>query len=435
MFDCRLYTNVETVEAFFAQYEQAVGRPLYDSTPLYEPYRVWCGTPMGLTAPELDITRAKRVVPHVPPQPVPPSRAHTRTNGARGPAAAAGETPAARPGTAPPSQRAVAGLDIDSLCAVTNDWRTEDMLKCLDELMMRGFKGTHWGLFVHLLPPFPRSAFDAATLQGQIEQMVLQGHAFDAFPWQCQYALYCVWSQSAGFEHADTVEALFSVTSSLWQRRQQAPHELLAWLLPRAARQYGLGHENTRQLLAQAADCMSLIRNPRDCEALSHVAHKLAQHVPGGLGWGTAAVTQLPVVEYGKWECQQHEAEEMVSEGYNHGPPASLQSCLELYEPHGPHWVYSQRRVRALQQIATCAAREHGEAAAEPYLRKAKRIAEQELGPTHQASLMSLGLYARHLIDVGAPERALPLVQRMIKLTSEALGPRHMLTFMGQVGG
>ncbi len=448
-------------------YKKRFGQDLYDHLPSFEPYRVYCSMPAGQTMP-LDLSLARVLTPQgshsINEEQHSKVRGGSRVDSARcGPAgavtgiakgrlvsasgagaAAAGSAlaeaaPIARsisePGALDSStsgavtaiqtattQPQFADDDPDSPYTVLVPTTYCELLVVLDSIMMQGFKAlcTQHGMW--LVPRFPRTKAEAAALQAQIDQLLQDGRRYWALPWQCQLAMYCLWSEAIGTGHADTVQAVWSVISNMTQQGPDMKlHELCTWLLPRAAKLWGLGHPNTRQLVGHAADLghaavLTELDEPAAWGPAIKAVYNVAKHLPGGLGWGAAAVAPVPdeetfnmhvalqvttamIVLYGKQQ-QVRQARD------------DLQRCVAYYESIGPHWLASVCKVRALRQLAACAARLDGDAAAEPMLAIAKRTAQRELGATHLYTLLTMCEYAQHLNSIEAFEKAKSMLQK-----------------------
>ncbi len=183
------------------------------------------------------------------------------TGGAGAATAAASPATAADAATEPTTaQPQFADDDPDSPYYIPMQDTEHSLLQCLEGYMVTAFMSMTWDEALVSIPAAPTTAAAAAKLQKDIDQLLSIGHMFEAFPWQCQIAMYCV--HILGQDHADTVDAIFRVLSS--QRRMgEFSCQLTMWCVPRAARVYGLGHPRTRTVLEWGADLLNQSFDPR----------------------------------------------------------------------------------------------------------------------------------------------------------------------------
>ena len=63
-----------------------------------------------------------------------------------------------------------------------------------------------------------------------------------------------------------------------------------------------------------------------------------------------------------------------------------------------------------------------------PLRQRALKITEDALGPDHPSTAIRLNNLALTYSDLGQADKALPLQQRALKITEDALGPDHPST-------
>ncbi len=248
-----------------------------------------------------------------------------------------------------------------------------------------------------------------------------------------------MWSEDVGPEHADTVQAVYAVFRSAFESGTALPQQLLAWLLPRAAIQWGLGHADTRAFVTHLAHMLAALEHTEPFSVLTRATYNVARYLPGGLGWGTAAAAVAPVPDEAAYHRQtdmQARAQDYRQEGKQQDMKQArelLRSCVAYCESVGPHWLCTPRKVTCMRLLASCAASlESDEAAGDLYL-AAMRTARRELGRTHRATWMCMYEYARHLNRIGHHAAALPLLRKALRLQRETYGPRYYLTYTMQV--
>lgn len=309
---------------------------------------------------------------------------------ATGAGAPAQATAASGPPSSAPEQPQFADDDPDSPYYDHQGLSKSQLLEQLDNLMMDEFTRKHWSRDYISIPAAPQTAAEAALLQSQIDQLLEEGgRLYEAAPWQCQIAMYCVWV--LGPDHTDTLQAVYRTLENAHQRFEPCA-ALTEWLLPRAARQWGLGHPHTRQLVEWAAQVLHESADIREHPTLTQTARNIAAHLPGGLGWGTASLAPVPDEEaFNKHVVLQERAKGLMFEAQYKLAKAMLERCLAYYVTLGPHWLASPRKARCREFIGLCEAKMTRDiAAAEPYMLEAKRTAQKELGPTHRCTLLAI---------------------------------------------
>ncbi len=437
-----------------------------------------------------DVRKAKLLSPSVAPTPAsqqasaraaastPAAQAAGRSS-VRAQASAANSEPApsapSDPSTSPPPpDPATTQADVsntDSTAAATAQeteaqpevsyapWPQEVLLSALEAQMMRGFTALCRPHGAWIIPGFPRTASAAAELQAQIDQLVAQGEDLRAFPWLCQMAMYSAYA--LGADHSDTVDAVYRVVQSQYQRAQYDSN-LHAWLVVQADRHWGPSHANTRKVVEQAADILARAADPRDCRVLGHNTAVLAGELPGGLGWALCSLAPLDEDAYSRHAVMQSKAQGILNAVCSKGVLAvpcgieesakrdcqlakqMLERCITYYESVGPHWLASPRKISCMQSLATCIAclakssdPVSSEAGAS-LLFEAKRIAKWELGAKHMETLRCTYRLGEYLLRYNKTQehggKVLPLLQKLLRVQSEILGPRHYLTLQTKVG-
>lgn len=322
-------------------------------------------------------------------------------------AATAAEVPAQ--GSAQPQ---FAESDPDSPYTIQIPCPPGSMIDLLDEYMMTQFVTQHWPSGIAIIPGAPQTASEAAELQWQADQLLAEGRACEASPWLCQLAQYSFWV--LGDDHADTVQAMWAVFRSMVQLAVRHSGCLL-WLLPQAAKHWGLGDTRLRQLVNIGAQFLYQCADPRLLADLALAVAKTARHLPGGLGWGTVSMGPVDEATYCKHVILQSKAEAIVKQvdsaqvdfQYRFSPDTQrqlqlarsmLQRCIAYYESLGPHWLGTPRKVFCKDLLASTQfcieafprpRREWPEIATvlESIRLDSKRTAQRELGPEHPSTI------------------------------------------------
>ncbi len=162
-------------------------------------------------------------------------------------------TPATTSSPQPTSQpQQFADDDPDSPYAIHIHKTKEQMLYILDKMMLREFERRYdWAQQI-VVPPIPATKKAAAKLQQQVDKLLAAGRAYHAVPWQCQLALYSIYTH--GVDSGDiSLRAVYDFMKTV---NQSGSHflEVEQWLLPRIAKLWGLGHPDTRQLVVWCAE-------------------------------------------------------------------------------------------------------------------------------------------------------------------------------------
>ncbi len=348
--------------------------------------------------------------------------------GADAPAGAGRAAGATEPTAAQPQ---FADDDPDSPYYIESSLPQVVMLDIICELKLTALQHRHWeAAYVHV-PAAPATPEEAAELQIQTDQLVAQGRMLEAFLWQCQIALYAF--TVLGTEHSETVAAVYSLVHNLYQRGRNNPW-FVEWVLPRAAKAFGLADPRTRQAVEWGAAILCDCADPREQGVLTRATTNVAKHLPGGLGWGQASLAPVDEDQYARTCVMQHKASELVQKKQHHKLARQMfERCLAYYESVGPHWLCSARAARTRHQMGLCVTMLDGFGAVDGLLVEAKKAAVRELGPTHRMSLSSHWMHAEYLAGLGRYEQALSLYTKTLRLDKEALGVYHKSTLHTQV--
>ncbi len=274
--------------------------------------------------------------------------------------------------------------DPDSPYCIIDEATTDALLHMLEQVMVRDLMAQQWDTYFVHIPPAPKTAKAAAKLQGQTDQLLAEGLTFEACPWQCQIAMYSICR--LGPEHPDTLRAVFAVTMAMAGRSQQIM-AMCAWLLPRAAKAWGLGHPHTRYLAVFGARVLGMSPDPRIHPPFTQAVTNVCRLLPGGLGWGTAVVAPVPNErEYERWCFVLLTARDNMETSPLLAKEL-LQRCIKYFVSLGPHWLGSQRLPFARKLLAECVVKLDGPAAAAAIRLETKRAAQKELGAEHDVAL------------------------------------------------
>ncbi len=213
------------------------------------------------------------------------------------------------------------------------------------------------------LPAYPETAAERAVTREHLARLTELGLTQAALPMLCQEAAYGL--AELGPDHPDTLKAMYAVVGVCYQRGDIQP-ALYVWLIPRAARQWGVGHADTRSVVEQVATCL-VLANSAALEHSTEVAMAAAQQLPGGLGWGSTVVAPVPdEAAYRSHVLLQAEAESLARR-LSDVPRARamLDRCVSYFGSLGPHWLATPRKAKCKLWLARCASKADGEAAAE----------------------------------------------------------------------
>ncbi len=270
-------------------------------------------------------------------------------------------------------------------------------------------------------------------LQAKARALQAQGQDYAAFSVQCALAYSSI--VAFGPDDTEALQDVLSVVDSLQQ--QEAPlhlHVYYEWLLPRAVQHWGIGGPRTRQLVQRAAMLLTLLTDARQHTALSNTVTELAQQMPGGLGWGSTVVAPVPDEEaYNRHVFMLSQAHRLVREGHYRVAKDMYKRCVAYFDTLGLHWLAVARKHSCASLMMECILNLDGPKAAEHYILAAKRQAQRELGPTHPTTLDIAWSCALALDRSGRPEAALSVVNRVLSIRLETLGPRNNRTLRCQV--
>ncbi len=245
------------------------------------------------------------------------------------------------------------------------------------------------------VPPAPQTPQAAAELQGQIDTLLQAGCLYEALPWQCQLAIYLLRSADKGPEHPDTLHVIYDIMSTLYaQNRCSQVVVMYAWLLPSVAKQLGLGHPITRQLTVWGALALYDSEEAHTVPHLARVVYNVARHLPGGLGWGTAAVAPMPDEQaYHRHVVLQGQGEQVLmahmatasaggDDAQKQLAVQQLQRCVAFYESVGQHWLCTPRLLHTKRLLQLANPVDVVKTTAQ-----ARREAQRLVGPGHKLTL------------------------------------------------
>lgn len=262
------------------------------------------------------------------------------------------------------------------------------MLHYIDIHMVQDIKAMYREHEAVQIPGAPATAAAAAKLQAQIDQLLADGRSYEAFPWQCQIAMYCF--TALGSEHSETVDSVYAVLSHLQQRGEHTI-PLLEWLLPRCASQHGLGSPQLRQLVEWGAELICNSHDLRYHPTLTQQVIAFVALLPGGLGWGQTGSGDIDMDGYNYHAVLNHKACQLVMRGQYELALKMLGRSLQYFTEVGPHWLVVPRVVRVIEQLGFCTYKLDGEGGdGEQMLLKSKRMAKECLGPKHNSTLRAM---------------------------------------------
>ncbi len=223
------------------------------------------------------------------------------------------------------------------------------------------------------------------NLQSRIDRLEADGDDYQAYPYLCERAFVIL--AAYGPEHEYMRRAVHECIENQYQCNC-TPVALYQWLLPRAAVHWGPDWR-TRTFVQRAAYELCEQRDPREHTEFNKLVTVLAQHLPGGLGWGSTVVAPVPDEEgYNRHAVMQAKADDLIQQmQYPKLAQDMLQRCVAYYAGLGQHWIGTARKVRCFSHLAVCAMQREGPQGAEPHFLTAKRTAQKELGMKHPLTL------------------------------------------------
>ncbi len=278
---------------------------------------------------------------------------------------------------------------------------------------------------------YPNTHEEYASLKKKIERLLADGQHFQALPMQslAVYACFVCW----GPDSTQALTALYDVVLNLHQRGHAQPL-FYEYILPLAIKEWGVNNPDTRKLVHQAATHAYKLGDPRQHPHFTRIVLESAQQLPGGLGWGKVELGAVPDVDaYNRHCVMQRKAEELMSKREYKLAQVMAERCVKFYETLGMHWLALPRRITCTQLLGGCALYLDTAAAAEPFLVKAKRMAQQQLGHNHEIALESMWQFALILMAQNRLEQALSMCSKALRLRKEVLGPRHSQVIENQV--
>ncbi len=279
---------------------------------------------------------------------------------------------------------------------------------------------------------YPKTHEDFADIQARIQRLLGEGEVFQALPLQSMMAFmrFLHW----GPEHPTALAALHDVVSNLNQRGHAQPL-FFEYLLPLAVKHWGIESPETKRLVQQAAVHVYKLGDPRQHPYFTRTVQDIAQRLPDGLGWGKVEVGPVPDEEaFNRHAVMQRKAEDLVSKREYKLAQTMAERCVKFYDTLGSHWLAMPRKVSCTQLLGGCALYIEDAPAAEPFLAKAKRLAQRELGANHEITLESMWQFALILMAQNRVEQALSMFSKALRVRKEVLGPRHYQVIENQVG-
>ncbi len=277
----------------------------------------------------------------------------------------------------------------------------------------------------------------AAELQSHIDQLLADGRTFDACPWQCQVAMYAI--IALGKEHPSTLEAVYQVVKGVYDGFEDSA-VMCTWLLPLAARHWGLGDPRVRQLVWWGAHTLSASTDLRNDEALHRAVVSVARHLPDGLGWGTATVSDSTDQgeDFNRYVVLHAKALATYKEGVgaDHRQPhfklakAMAERCVSYFESLGTHWHACVRKAASRKLVADCVLQLEGYTACESVLVQAKIAAKRELGAHHTVTVRLVMDYVCNAMEAGRREAALSLCYKLLQMSRTLSGEYHAKAFL-----
>ncbi len=228
--------------------------------------------------------------------------------------------------------------------------------------------------------------WDLSKLETRAMGLLQQGQAHKAFPLLCRWAhTVCLLSDPYG---RDAFEAVHRVLMCAYERDSAAEWCVWHWVLQRAVQHWGLDSPDLRRLVQQAAGFVADSYDPTDYQQLGELVIQTAQQLPGGLGWANTVVAPVPDQQtYYKHVLWELTNPSRMAEGDYSTAKTLYERCAAYYQGLGPHWLATPRRVKALCGVGQCVVQLETPEAAQEYFMKAKRLAQKELGMSHEATL------------------------------------------------
>ncbi len=285
----------------------------------------------------------------------------------------------------------------------------------IDCIMVQEFQSIFFKSHYVRIPAAPATAADAAQLQAQIDQSLSEGRLHETLPWQCMVALY-EFTQHGSSDQRSTLQAVHGLVTTQLRCGAFLP-ELMLWLLPRLAKEQGLGHADTRELMLHAV--MFLYDHPTSIDrqsAMARAVTNVARHIPGRLGWGTAVVA--PVADMGAYDrhtTMQEQAHGLFCAKQYKMAKDTAERCVTYYGSMGQHWLACARKASCTLTLANSVSELKDTAGAEKILMNGQKTARLELGAKHPMTLKLVMQYAEVLLSRGYTE----------KVSAGSNGPLH----------
>ncbi len=321
----------------------------------------------------------------------------------------------------------------DSPYAILTDWPHAALRTLIEGIQMRlAALGSS--------PPQgagPKSAKSAAEMQAKLDGLLQEGSLHQAYPLLCQMALYRLDTQGA--EDPATLRAIYNLLVQFNMYTASCP-ELLEYLLPRAAKQWGIGHADTRKLTVLGAQFLCTSPDPRRHVNLTRTVSNIVRALPGGLGWGAASTAPVPDEDaYNRHAVMMEQALQAYKRGERKLAAEMYDRCVKYYRTLGAHWLGSPRKARAAEMRARCLMLDDAETldwtASEAVITEAKRDAIRELGSTNVFTVPTIQLHAQLLMLMQQKEKAMSMFRKALALRKEVFGVGHIHTLGCQVRG
>ncbi len=272
---------------------------------------------------------------------------------------------------------------------------------------------------------------DVDKLRATAEQLKQQGEHWQVLPLLCRVAHKVV--SQGGAEHPEALAAVRDVIDA-FSMCGGSHASFYVYLPPRAARadQWGLRHPDLKRLVQRATyDELLKPEGPCKDKDLLRIVTDIAQQLPGGLGWGKAVVAPLQdVEEYNKHANMQVDAVETFMRGDVEAAEAMLRRCVAYYEQFGPHWLATPRLVQCKVFLPSS-----GELlVCEQAAAKTKRLAIDQLGPSHDMAVEAMWHHAHILGCFKRNQKAMSLFQKVLRMRVEDRGHGSERHLQSQVG-
>ncbi len=307
----------------------------------------------------------------------------------------------------------------------------------LAKLVRDKLSAIKWDGLYLIIPPAPYTKAQWIELRIQIQQ--LDDRTYEAVPWLCQLVLSGLWLPSHGAGHPETIWALCRVIDLMREQNEYCT-QLYEFLIPRAARLWGLKHEYTGQLARVAAQALCSTGGPGAYPGITRALTQLVMHIPGVLGWPRARVSPLDDQHaFHRRAEMQARAAALLQQGKAAAARPLFEQCSEYYGLLGSHWLSRPANYMCCLAVATWC-REVNQVESEQELAllcawfvRTRRFLHGQLGTYHKVAIWYTWAYAEQLYNRGQYSQAHSMYNTALQRAQDALGRRHVMALDIQV--